>query len=1095
MKLRHSSRLLPFPAIILAGVLATQLSGPTAQAASLTWNGGTNSLNSASNWVGGVAPVSGDSFVFASAGAGGLLLNNDLASEAFDIGGIAYNLGAAAFVIGNGTAAANSGNTFALTGNVTNNSLSLQTIHAPFTLNTVPNFSNVAGGNILASGTISGSGGMVKNGTGTLILTGPNSYTGTTTVGSGILQVSGPLGTVKNSAVVLDGGNLEIANSNTTEAAVDRISDTAGITVANGGSLTLTNLAGANLNYSETAGALNLTGGAINLALSNDQNNATNNAQTLTISTLNRSGPTTSATFSAAGTAPNATKNRIKVTAATATAAGQILGPWATTGTAAATQTDYAVVDAGGYILPANIPASAETTWTSATDAYTLSGAASLTATRTINALRYTGGAATLTLGASANLRTTGLLFAGTAGSSFSIGSGGGGTLSTPSGGGSLFLTTGNGNLFLAAGIVDDGGPVRLVKSGSGTLDLSVANTHSGGTTINAGTVNLGVNVAALGLPGSIDVTMAKGTTLGVNYSNTVGNFTLNGATVTGGNGFGDVLSGTIVLGATSVFNSNSTGNVMLSANISGSGGLIKNGGGNGLVTLSGTNTYSGPTTVNGGILKLTKPAALYNGVEANWTAANLTVATGATLRLNVGGPSDFSGAQVGTLLTGLTSGLTTNGLRGGSIIGLDTTNGDSTIATVISDSSAGFFNLSKFGSNTLTLSGANTYSGKTTIFAGGALTVSSFNSVNGGTPLLASSSLGAPITAANGTIDLGDNTISGAATLNYIGTGETTDRILKLAAQGTNNHTLSQGGTGLLKFTSPMAINSNTNQALTLTGSTTGTGEIATALPMVGGALIKNGTGTWTLSGTNTYTGNTTVAGGTLKLAAGAQLKFLLGAASGTSNSISGTGTAVLDGNFLIDITAAAALTSGAWTLENVTSLTGVYGSTFSVVGFTPNSNGDTWTKTAAGKTFTFVESTGTLTLGPASNDYDIWLAGFPSLTAPADQLPTADPDGDGLKNQQEYAFGLSPASGSSVNPITASLDPTTGTFSYTRRATPATTGLTYTVTTSTDLVNWTVDAGLAQSVTSVGALQTVTYTVSKPALDGKLFVRVMAQ
>lgn len=270
MKLRHSSRLLPFPAIILAGVLATHLSGPTARAASLTWNGGTNSLSSASNWVGGVAPASGDSFVFASAGAGGLLLNNDLASGAFDVGGITYNLGAAAFVIGNGTAAANSGNTFALTGNITNNSLSLQTIHAPFTLTTVPSISNLAGGNILASGTISGSGGIVKNGTGTLILTGPNSYAGTTTVGSGILQVSGPLGTVKSSAVVLDGGNLVIANSNATEAAVDRISDTVGITVANSGSLTLTNSAGANLNYSETPGALTLTGGVINLALSND---------------------------------------------------------------------------------------------------------------------------------------------------------------------------------------------------------------------------------------------------------------------------------------------------------------------------------------------------------------------------------------------------------------------------------------------------------------------------------------------------------------------------------------------------------------------------------------------------------------------------------------------------------------------------------------------------------------------------------------------------------------------------------------------------------------------------------------------------------
>jgi hypothetical protein len=63
------------------------------------------------------------------------------------------------------------------------------------------------------------------------------------------------------------------------------------------------------------------------------------------------------------------------------------------------------------------------------------------------------------------------------------------------------------------------------------------------------------------------------------------------------------------------------------------------------------------------------------------------------------------------------------------------------------------------------------------------------------------------------------------------------------------------------------------------------------------------------------------------------------------------------------------------------------------------------------------------------------------------------ADTDGDGLTNQQEYAFGLNPTLGSSVNPITVPLDKTTGTFTYTRRATPAASGLTYTVFTSSDL------------------------------------------
>ena len=130
-----------------------------------------------------------------------------------------------------------------------------------------------------------------------------------------------------------------------------------------------------------------------------------------------------------------------------------------------------------------------------------------------------------------------------------------------------------------------------------------------------------------------------------------------------------------------------------------------------------------------------------------------------------------------------------------------------------------------------------------------------------------------------------------------------------------------------------------------------------------------------------------------------------------------------------------------------------------------------------------------------PPATDYDDWMATFPSITAPADKLSTADPDGDGLTNQEEYAFGLDPSSGSSVNPITVPLDKTTGMFSYTRRATPAITGLTYTVQTSTDLATWTTDVGSAETIVTAGDVQTVTFTVTNPAVDGKLFVRVKAQ
>ncbi len=125
-------------------------------------------------------------------------------------------------------------------------------------------------------------------------------------------------------------------------------------------------------------------------------------------------------------------------------------------------------------------------------------------------------------------------------------------------------------------------------------------------------------------------------------------------------------------------------------------------------------------------------------------------------------------------------------------------------------------------------------------------------------------------------------------------------------------------------------------------------------------------------------------------------------------------------------------------------------------------------------------------------SNDYGTWATGY----LPSDvSVSTADFDGDGLTNQQEYAFALNPTSGSSVNPITVPLVASAGTFSYARRD-PALTGLTYSVLTSTNLTTWTVDAGAVQTPGAPSAgVQTVAVTLS-PALltEPALFVRVKA-
>ena len=124
--------------------------------------------------------------------------------------------------------------------------------------------------------------------------------------------------------------------------------------------------------------------------------------------------------------------------------------------------------------------------------------------------------------------------------------------------------------------------------------------------------------------------------------------------------------------------------------------------------------------------------------------------------------------------------------------------------------------------------------------------------------------------------------------------------------------------------------------------------------------------------------------------------------------------------------------------------------------------------------------------TLGP----YGTWANGT-FAHAFTDTAATSDPDGDGQSNQDEFAFGLDPTTGSSVNPITRQL--AGGVFKYTRTKDS---GLTYKVYYSTTLSGWTLDASASQSpAAAVAGVETVTVTLAAATpLNGKLFVRVEA-
>lgn len=265
------------------------------------------------------------------------------------------------------------------------------------------------------------------------------------------------------------------------------------------------------------------------------------------------------------------------------------------------------------------------------------------------------------------------------------------------------------------------------------------------------------------------------------------------------------------------------------------------------------------------------------------------------------------------------------------------------------------------------------------------------------------------------------------------------------------------------------------TGGSLTLAGD--GNGDIQDAIGTHGtwdpaAGLVKEGAGTWVLGGANTYAGATTINGGTL-VADGDSVP------DGSRVNINGSGKLqitelvdpvieVVDTLYINGVQKAAgtygASGSGAATVDDIH---------FSGAGVVQVTQGS----------------------APAS-DYDDWAGseGFNLAGGPED-----DDDGDGMSNFDEYAFGLKPGDGSSVNPITVSLDKTAGTFTYTRRDNELT-GLTYKVWTSSDLATWTEDLGATaddsagpdgQGVESV----VVTLGADRPLAAIKLFVRVSAE
>jgi autotransporter-associated beta strand protein len=173
--------------------------------------------------------------------------------------------------------------------------------------------------------------------------------------------------------------------------------------------------------------------------------------------------------------------------------------------------------------------------------------------------------------------------------------------------------------------------------------------------------------------------------------------------------------------------------------------------------------------------------------------------------------------------------------------------------------------------------------------------------------------------------------------------------------------------------------------------------------------SLNKNGTGTWTLSGALSYSGDTTVNAGTLSLTSTSELT-LSPTTNGTSNKVSGTGTVSVDGKINLNLAAANVTHGNSWLLVDVDSLTETYGSNFSITDFTKS--GTDWVKVDGANTWTFSETTGTLSLSVLTDPFIPWIGSyFPGESNASIIGKNADPDNDGLNNLAEFALNSNPS------------------------------------------------------------------------------------
>jgi fibronectin-binding autotransporter adhesin len=404
----------------------------------------------------------------------------------------------------------------------------------------------------------------------------------------------------------------------------------------------------------------------------------------------------------------------------------------------------------------------------------------------------------------------------------------------------------------------------RAGSSGTKTVSATNANgttaTLGGHIALDDNMILTSANAGAL-----ISISQARstatGTTAGTDLKNKVltitgaGNITFGAGTTPFGTVYDSVSGGSIVMSGTGTLTMNDGNNSYRGGTRVNSGTLLIGASDNSTSTgpLGGAN-LSAKAVLLGNTSGSSNASLLMNGP---YTIANIvTVQSGNTGTITIGGNTADASTFSGAVNLGTASGTAKNATF------IAQTGGSVNFAGVIDENTSVPVSGVTIGDVTHTgtvrfSNTANGYGGVTTISNGAILEVVKLS-------LSGNNSLG------NASQNVAANVVISGGTLRYVGTGDNSNRLFTFDANGATLDVTS-GFVSYNNTLNPLIASGSGSRTLTLTGTTTGN-NIASVIPDPSSgatSLTKSGGGSWSVGLSNTYTGVTTINGGTLLISA----------------------------------------------------------------------------------------------------------------------------------------------------------------------------------------------------------------------------------